>query len=282
VVGTSISSGYWTPYEQTFSGRLEKTLSQTCRTNVDFQTERLIGLTGEGGAKWSRVSDTVPAALAVHPDVLVTVMGPYDLEQYMPPSPAGALSPSSSGPAKAKIRLKSPFSIEGLKSRFAGVIKDSRAAYMAQHFFYLNLPRYIPLYLKHGDAADFLRPPYTMLWRARLAFADRIIGKIADQANAAHVPLIVVFMPNRAETALAAFPQAGIDPYALPDALRQIVHSHGGAFVDVTQIAKGLKQQDHLYYPVDGHPTGDGHALIAQALQPVLLADARALGQCRP
>ena len=44
VAGTSISSGYWVPYEQAFAGRLEQTLGQACGGPVDVQSQKLIGL----------------------------------------------------------------------------------------------------------------------------------------------------------------------------------------------------------------------------------------------
>ena len=179
VIGTSISSAAWVPFEQGFSGRLERSLGASCRAPVDFQTEPLIGLGGLGGAKWSRIGNNLEAALALRPDALVTVMGPFDLEEYHAPAAGGGV-PAAAAPA-------SRFGPEAAKAAVKRVQDNSRAAYMAQHFFYLNLPRYVPLYLKHGDAADFLRPPYTPAALARSAIGPRVCSAKSRRARQAGV-----------------------------------------------------------------------------------------------
>jgi hypothetical protein len=151
---------------------------------------------------------------------------------------------------------------------------------MAQHFLYLDLNRYLPLYLEHGDAADFLRPPFTPAWKARFAAADRMIGWMSDKARDHGVPLVVVFLPNRPETALVSMPRAGIDPFALPNALGRIVRAHHAIFVDLTRMTAAANAPNSLFYPIDGHPTAAAHALIAKALVPLLVSKVHALAIC--
>lgn len=137
---------------------------------------------GPGGAPFGRLGNAAPSALALKPDALITVMAPYGLEEYRP--------------IPHRWRAPRPSAWKSLTARFKDLLNDSRAAHMAQHFFYLSLPRYVAFYLRHRDAADFLRPPFTPAWRTRLAFADRTIGSVADQAHRAGVPFIVLFMPR--------------------------------------------------------------------------------------
>lgn len=274
VIGTSVSSGQWVSFNETFSGRLERGLTDQCGRPVDVQDVVLAGHTGgEGGAGWSRIRSTASAALALKPDVLVAIVTPFDLSEYTPPKPAGDVRNGQGNPA-------SP-SFVSLVQRAKALVVDSRAMRAAQHFLYSNLPRYLPLYLQHGDEADFLRPPLSPAWEARLGLADRVLGAIADEAQAAHVPFLVAYVPSRAQAALVAIPQRGVDPFALPNTLSVIVRRHNAKFVDVTTLMGRRGEDSELYFPADSHPTGAGHQVIASAIRGAL-NDVPAFSTCSP
>ena len=86
--------------------------------------------------------------------------------------------------------------------RIGVALRASRAVLMAQHFLYENLDSYLPLYLKHGDEADFLRPPFSPAWRRRLAVFDREVAEISARAREAGAPMTLVFVPQRAQALL--------------------------------------------------------------------------------
>ena len=275
IIGTSVSNGFLVPYPQSLAGRVEHDLQHACPTHVDVQTVGLSRYKGFRGSLLSHVPERVAEALAMRPDALVTVIVPYDLEEYTeaPSAPPATTAP----PAPPRS------SVERLRGLLKAVSDESRATQVAQHYFYRDLDRYLPLYLKHGDAADFLRPPFTPAWRARLAMADRVIAATARQAQAAHTPFIVVFFPSRAQAALSwSAPPPGVDPTALGRALGEIARRDGAAFVDVSAAVRSETARDDMYYTVNGHPTGLGHRLMAQALDHELVSDGSAFGRCRP
>ena len=273
VLGSSISRGFWVSYQQSFAGRLEHTLHDECGRDVEFENLALPRSDSAAGPVWHTMANRVGEALALQPDAIVTVLAPYDLEQYRAPN--AATSPGS--PAAGSQRLAA---IARLKKEFGG----SRAVQIAEHFFYLDLRRYVSLYLQHGDQADFLRSPLTPAWQRRLRIADETLGRVANDANRSHVPLIVVFMPSRVEAALSASttPPAGVHPFLLGQEIAQIAHRHGALFVYLSTLTHRLPTvADHDYYPVDGHPNGYGHGLIAGAVEHALVTEVPAFATCR-
>ena len=77
-------------------------------------------------------------------------------------------------------------------------LKQSRALNMAQHFLFRNPSVYLPLYLRYGDKADFLRPPFSPLAGAA-ADAGRADRRLAEKAHRANVPFILGFVPQEAQ-----------------------------------------------------------------------------------
>ena len=276
VLGSSISRGFWVSYEQSFAGRLERTLAHECGRDVEFQNLALPRSDSASGPVWHTMANRVGEALSLQPDAIVTILAPYDLEQYKaaPGTRAAAAAPTVGSRAVAAIAW--------LKKNLFGA---SRVVQIAEHYFYLDLGRYTSLYLQHGDAADFLRSPLTPAWQRRLRIADDTLGRISEQANKAHVPVVVVFMPSRVEAALStsrAVP-AGVHPFQLGQAVARIARRHRAAFVDLTRLASGMPNvADRAYYPVDGHPNGQGHALIASGVERALVTQVPAFESCRP
>ena len=162
-------------------------------------------------------------------------------------------------------------------------LRASRATLIAQHFFSENLDAYLPLYLEHGDEADFLRPPLTAAWQRRLTLFDREIGEIAARTQANGVPFMLVFVPLRAQAALLRWkhlPQ-GVDPTLLGKAIGDVARRHGVAYLDLTETIGDRPDVTSLYYPVNSHPNGEAGEIIAGALAAALIADNNSLATCR-
>jgi hypothetical protein len=275
VLGSSIGRGYAVSYRDSFTGRMESELTNACRRRVEFQT---IAVDEARGPTWHTLADRAGEAAALHPDAMVTVIAPFDIMQYsaIPQSEPPPVRPVAAGRPSEDPPMGS---LAWLRQRH---LTESLALFGAQHFNYEDQDRYIPLYLRHADQADFLRPPFSKVWRLRLQIADMTLSRIADQARRAGVPLIVVFMPARGQAILSAAKSEpkGIDPFALDRAIGEIARRNHAAFVDVTQITSKTAKVADDFYPVDGHPNAFGHALIAQGLGRTLVDQVPAFASC--
>ena len=267
VIGSSISSGYLVPYAETFSARTTALLQQHCHVPVDFQN---LALPGTGLEKAVFRVDT---ALALQPNVVLMALSAHDLEVFhgdQPPAGPSAAAEKSGGLGEAMRTL-------------VVRLRASRATLIAQHFLYENLDAYLPLYLEHGDEADFLRPPLSAAWQHRLALFDREIGEISARTQANGVPFMLVFVPLRAQAALLRWkhlPQ-GVDPTLLGKAIGDVARQHGAVYLDLTETIGDRPDVTGLYYPVDSHPNAEAGGIIADALATALIADNDSLATCR-
>lgn len=97
---------------------------------------------------------------------------------------------------------------------------------------------------------------------------DIYAGEILDRAKSAGVPVVAVLLPTRLQAAFlsnGSWPSS-IDPYSLDNELRVIITKHGGTYVDILPYFRSIRNAERYYFPADGHPNSDGHALIADML----------------
>ncbi len=127
---------------------------------------------------------------------------------------------------------------------------------------------YIRSYLGNGDNANFLKIAPDSKFQMQLRYFDAELAEIAELARNAGVPLIAVFVPNRPQAAMLSkgdWP-AGYDPFKLEDEVRDNVVNHGGRFIDIFDDFRRIPGPERDYFPVDGHPNADGHAIISKFL----------------
>jgi hypothetical protein len=292
VLGTSISRGDFVSYNESFAGRVEQDLTQGCRRPVDLQNVSQADaiLTTDTGwiPIWHHIADRVPEALQLQPDAFVLVMAPFDLASYdtMPAqtapeqtTPEQATPPAPACPSSLHRKLT-----HMLKTAKDSLANDSRLMLLARHLAYRDTDRYVLHELGQGDSADYLRQPFTANWSLRLKVADATIGRIATQAKAAGLPLIVVLMPLRAQAALSAegANRHQTDPFALGKALSSIVQAHGAAFIDLTNVISTFRDPAGLFYEINGHPNAAGHAALAASVEQALVNDVPAFASCGP
>lgn len=255
LIGSSISEGYLVEYPNTIAARLQSELQAMCAAPIDIQN---LGGTGYSG---QYLVLRMEEALRLAPDAVLLVVLPFDVHDQIANSATFAASAGSEGTAQPRLD-------GSLRQSLISWSRESRAVTMAQHYLFQDPATYVPLILRSGDNTDFLRPPFTPAWEARLRVFDGLIGQLADRARAAGVPFMLAFVPNQVQAILGATHSlpAGIDTRALPDALAEIARAHGADFADTSASLAAAPKPGLLYYQVDGHPSGKGQPLIARSI----------------
>jgi hypothetical protein len=251
LIGSSIAEGYLVEYPNTIGARLQANLTEMCGARVEVQNLAALGYGDH------RLVLRMEEALALHPNAVLLVVLPFDILD------------------QDRVNTDGDMPIP-LTARLLSIAKRSRMLTVARSILFANNPSlYASLYLHNGDAADFLKPPYSAAWSERLRKFDRLVGELSDHAHAAKIPFALAFVPNQAQVSIAArpadFPKA--DPEALPDALATIAARHGIFFVDDVKALKSVPDPGSLYYHVDGHPSGKGQPLIALDIAEHYIAD---------
>jgi hypothetical protein len=263
LVGSSVTEGYLVEYPHTFAAQLGDDLRAMCQAPVDVQN---LGATGYIGRL---LVPKTAAALRLRPQAIVYFLSPYEiqlqLDRQMYRFPDPLIDPPIPLPV-AQIHKPTALSKDQLRQVVSDLFRESRAVAVAQHFMFGNLPLYMSIYLNFGDKADFLRPPFTPRWQARLRQVDMLFAAMAEQAHQAGVPLILVFVPHQAEIALEAGEAKadGVDPRAFPDALKESALRHGAIFIDSSDLLEKQADPAALFYRVDGHLSGKGQPIIAR------------------
>ena len=267
LLGASTAQGYKVPYEQAFAPRAAQALAAQCGRAVEIQNM------GVPGYKMIDHYLRLDEALALKPEVVILALSAYELVDMTDPDwlakrKTPELLKRQPGQASAAPARRD------LIVAVDAMVANSRAVLAAQHYLYQDRGRYVDLFLMHGDKADYLRHPFSAKWEQRLSELELMLGEMAESARRVGVPLVLLFGPQRVQAALvdpATWP-AGVDPSAIDRRIAEIGRRTGVVVVDGLQAMTGLVQPWRLYYPVDGHMTGEGHALLAQTLVTELLA----------
>ncbi len=207
--------------------------------------------------------------------MVMLVLTPYELVDPIDPVLfANRDHPERIRRSKAAKAAKGGANKNEWLARASALASNSRAALAAQYFLFQDRQQYTKLFLMHGDKADYLRVPFTPAWEKRLQTLDVLLGGMADRIHAAGLPFVLVLTPQRIQAALsdAGMRPAGVDPEALGKRLGQIAKANGILFIDTYGNFRKQDAPEKLFYPVDGHMTPGGHALVARAMTAALKA----------
>ena len=267
VIGTSTGSGYLVPYSQTFYARATTQIEQQCQIPTDFQNLAVPGVSPQNALL--RLGN----ALALKPNVVLMPVSAHDIEIIQPAGQEAAALPAAPahlGPKQMVVQL-----VKELRS--------SRVMLMGQHFLYMNEDEYLPLYLQHGEEANFLRPPLDKVWQAKLSLFDQEVAEIAGRSNAQGASLMIVYVPQRAQALLVKWHHLprGTDPSLLGREIGAIAARHKVNYLDLTQTIGDRPDVVSLFYPVDSHPDEAGSGVIGQSVANALMTDDKALATCR-
>ena len=261
VVGSSTSRGALVNYDQSFAGRASAALSKMCGGLVDFQN---LGTEPSGV---DRIDQRMHEALALKPSAIVMTLGPFDLIHLKDPPPV------AEGQAPPEH-----FNLRGLVS----LLRKSRLFLLMQYHLYSNPSFQIRAFLLNGDPAGYVRGPLSPAWQKRLSNFGDLLGRITAQTAPKHVPVLLFYVPERAQAALARLPAEppGVDPFLLGRELEKVAARHDVHFFDATRAFGSAADFGSLFYLTDGHPKGGGHAVLAGLVEQGLLSEP-AFAACR-
>ena len=265
VLGSSIAEGYIIPYKSMFASQMTAALEHTLRRPVEFQN------LGAEACLPIYSYRHLNEALSLHPDAVVLLVNPWDVEQDVDPKLLSLRDdPSPINRAPAPVVKLNPV------QQLQFWAHSSRTMLVAQHFMLQNRDTFLKLYLMAGgDHTDFVRYPFTAAWQKRFAATDLLLGDMANKIHAAGIPFLLVGIPERAQVLMLQAPRlsAGVDPYAFTRELSQIARKHGMLYVDGLKVLSGDPDPEQLFYVVDGHPTPKAHALLGKAAARALASD---------
>jgi hypothetical protein len=251
VVGSSTARGALVNYDDSFAARASAALSARCGGLVDVQN------LGAEPDDVDRIDRRMAEIAALKPSAMVMTIGPYDLIHLKDPPPP----PGEAEPERINMRW------------FVNRLRDSRLFLLMQYELYRDPAFQIRAFLLNRDPADYVRTPLTPAWQKRVADFGDLLGRI--EAGAGHVPVVLVYIPERAQAALAGLPAdpPGVDPFALQAALARTAAAHGVTFRDATPAFAAAPDFQSLFYLTDGHLREGGHAAIGKVVTDALLAE---------
>jgi hypothetical protein len=282
LVGSSLVYGMHVAQQDGIAARLGPLLTQRSGRKVEIYNEAM---------QWgfpTSVALRTDSIFAAHPDMILWPLTPYDIEN------AGLVLPYVPGVQKELTRYvgetgaasepeKPQHTLAELPGRawkrFISELDGSRTVFMARHFLYRSPSQFLGHTLMQGGGIDYLRTETTPDLQRKLDTFAAALNQIAARAKAAHVPLVVTLLPERAQTIMIASPPAphGYDPTRLDRLLKPIVNAHGARYVNMSADVGRVPHAGQLYFSVDEHLPPAGHNMLA-----TLLADALARDNALP
>jgi hypothetical protein len=267
MIGSSFGMGMRVPREDSFAALLPQQLSQQLRHRIELYNQSMPFRTPH---VFALHFDEV---LAAQPDLILWVATPVDIQNEMGPTimPITGIAPVAMPPDPAQA-LSPSASMEGLKHRILMILHDlwsqQRIGFLLRYFVYESPSRYVRSYLARGAAADYLKERPSEQLQGCLEHLEDDAAVISAKAAAAHVPVALVFLPDRAQVAMIAMNDwpAGFNPFSLGDRVRDLVSKHGIAYVDIFPDIRKIPSPERGYFSVDGHPNAYGHAVISRLI----------------
>jgi hypothetical protein len=252
MVGTSTAFGTHLSREKTLAALLPAELSRQAGQKVELYNEALTWETPHSLAlRFNEV-------LAAGPDMILWILTPWDILNGSVVLPATA-PPDAGFLPTARRRLKA-----------------SRTGVMLRYLVYKDPSSTVRLALLGTGGPEFLKAKPSTEWQRRLHEFDGYAAEIQDRARQAGIPLVVVFMPERAQAAMISMGQwpAGFDPYKLDGDLRSMIVGHGGTYIEILPEFRSIPDPETYYFQVDGHPNARGHAWLSALLARRLISGA--------
>jgi len=275
MIGSSFAMGLFVPREKTFAALVPVELSQRTGRNVELYNEATGGKFRGGPFPAPGASMQINEALSANPDLILWIVTSND---FLTASSGESAAPGvqenaharDEQPASLLNNGKLSAGVDAVLEKFRDRFDQTRAALMLKHFLLEDETqgKYVTSYLQNEVDAGFLKSQPSAKWQRLEQNFEREAAAYEARAKAAGVPLVAVFVPNRAQAAMISMEKRpeGYDPYRLDQELGRIVASHGGTYLDILPDYRTIPNPEQNYFPVDGHPDADGHAMIAKFL----------------
>ncbi len=267
MLGSSFAVGEGMPVEDTIASLLPEDIAQSSGRRVDLYN---MGMYMEHPYVIARYFEDVKAQ---HPDMVLWVLTPHDLEAAVEPIGAASAPPRPKGflqearwRAQQELGNKSLLqALQSLWSKGMGKIGATPTANLLRHLLPENQSGFDGSSLT-GIGDRFLRVPTDPLEQQYLQQFASDLAIVSKQARAMNIPLFVTLIPSRSQAAMLSLGRAkeGFSPYALNDELRAAVEHEGCTYIDILPEFHNLPDAEQYYFLVNGHPNPSGAKLIAR------------------
>ena len=250
LMGASLTWGLYIPNNELFGSRIEEALNRICTRPVEVQNMgSMVRLRDE--------YKLIDEALRLSPDVIVLTVAPNDLEQLVE-------STKSRDPRSTGMLAKAKAAWHDMLMR----TRNIKFVLAVQHFMLLDKQVLFETYSNMGNSRMVLQSPQTRAGEQMYEAFDQALDRVMTKLEGSEVPLVILAVPNRVAAALVSNQSHldGTDPWWFGRQVTEIANRRGALVVDATQEFANSPHAEQLFYPVDNHPNGDGHAVIAKAL----------------
>jgi hypothetical protein len=272
MIGSSFAMGLFVPREQTFAALLPDELSRRTGRKIEVYNEASGGEFRGGPFPAKDSFKQFDQVLAAAPDLILWIVTPNDIEREWADEPGAVLS-APDAPPKNLAEAWGWFT-EKVQSK-AG---DTRSSVMLEHLLYggASPSEYVNSYLQNEDDAAFLKDTPSAQWEHLREHFEKEAAEFEKRSASAGVPFVAVLVPNRAQAAMVSMGEwpAGYNPYRLDAELRAMIVSHGGTYIDILPGFRGVPNPERHYFPVDGHPDANAHAIISDLIAKELTSGA--------
>jgi len=284
MVGTSFGMGMGVQRDKTFAALLPAELSA--------RTGRKVELYNESTQLKSprRVALGFKELIAPKPNMILWILTQWDIknvsllfpddeipgEVWTPPTgsvPSRGVEAHSKRASIRAIFASAKAEIDSLRGQW----HDTKSDIMLNDLMYgyVSQKQFLKRCNIWHDDFQYLgaKPSQTRL--RNLAQFEVYAGRVAADAREAHLPLVVVYLPKAPQAALISSGDwpADLNPFGLDEELRAIVERQGAEYKSILPGLREIPRPEFGYYPVDGHPTPQGHAMLADLLAGQLAND---------
>jgi lysophospholipase L1-like esterase len=257
LLGDSFTFGQGVPYDSTWGAIAERGL----RTRG--VQARLVNAAMQGMDTRSELLLLRELAPRERPDVVVVGFMINDLYTNVPLEPSGRTRSDASDWS----RVRDHIFVRANNTRTFHLLELARRIVTSSDAAYTRL------YLAAQDRGEFLRLPLSSRPRRQLAVTEELLAQLAAETRAMGVPLVVVSIPQQFQVlfrASRAEKPADIDVDYYDRHLAELGERLGYTWVPTLGALAATADPGRMFYRLEGHLTGEGHAVVGEVLADVL------------